>query len=62
MGAGHELQIDGIGGGNPLTSKAAIVGPSLHPGADVDYLCSPRCGSGSAPSTCRRTAATSWPR
>ena len=38
MGAGHELQIDGIGGGNPLTSKAAIIGPSLHPGADVDYL------------------------
>src|SRR4051794_38143257 len=38
MGAGHELQIDGIGGGNPLTSKVAIVGPSLHPSADVDYL------------------------
>jgi 2-methylaconitate cis-trans-isomerase PrpF len=38
MGAGHELQIDGIGGGNPLTSKAAIVGPSLRPDADVDYL------------------------
>ena len=38
MGAGHELQIDGIGGGNPLTSKVAIVGPSTVPGADVDYL------------------------
>src|SRR5690349_3253597 len=38
MGAGHELQVDGIGGGNPVTSKAAIVGPSAHPGADVDYL------------------------
>lgn len=38
MGSGHELEIDGIGGGNPLTSKAAIVGPSQHPGADVDYL------------------------
>ena len=38
MGAGHELQVDGIGGGNPLTSKVAIVGPSTVPGADVDYL------------------------
>ncbi len=38
MGAGHELQVDGIGGGHPLTSKVAIVGPSKRPGADVDYL------------------------
>jgi 2-methylaconitate cis-trans-isomerase PrpF len=38
MGAGHELQIDGIGGGNPLTSKVAIVGPATVSGADVDYL------------------------
>lgn len=38
MGAGHELQITGIGGGNPLTSKVAIVGPSDTPNADVDYL------------------------
>jgi 2-methylaconitate cis-trans-isomerase PrpF len=38
MGAGHELQVDGIGGGNPLTSKVAIVGPPTHPHADVDYL------------------------
>src|SRR5919202_4026773 len=38
MGAGHDLQIDGIGGGHPLTSKAAIVGPATVPGADVDYL------------------------
>ena len=38
MGSGHELQIDGIGGGNPLTSKVAIVGPSSVPGAQVDYL------------------------
>lgn len=30
-------QIDGIGGGDPLTSKAAIVGPSSRPDADVDY-------------------------
>ena len=38
MGAGHALQVDGIGGGNALTSKVAIVGPSSVPGADVDYL------------------------
>src|SRR6201981_2831456 len=38
MGAGHELQVDGIGGGHPLTSKVAIVGPSNTAGADVDYL------------------------
>jgi 2-methylaconitate cis-trans-isomerase PrpF len=38
MGSGHWLEIDGIGGGNPLTSKVAIVSPSKHSGADVDYL------------------------
>ncbi|PAU74284.1 4-oxalomesaconate tautomerase [Halomonas salipaludis] len=38
MGSGHLLQIDGIGGGNPLTSKVAIVERSTHPDADVDYL------------------------
>ncbi|MGP3696050.1 4-oxalomesaconate tautomerase [Rhodobacter sp. NSM] len=38
MGSGHPLQIDGIGGGNPLTSKVAIVGPSRRQDADVDYL------------------------
>lgn len=38
LGAGHELQIDGIGGGSPLTSKVAIVGPSTRRDADVDYL------------------------
>ena len=38
MGSGHPLQIDGIGGGNPVTSKVAIVGPSSVVGADVDYL------------------------
>ena len=38
MGAGHPLQIDGIGGGNSLTSKVAIVGPASREGADVDYL------------------------
>jgi 2-methylaconitate cis-trans-isomerase PrpF len=38
MGSGHELEIDGIGGGHPLTSKVAIVSRSKIPGADVDYL------------------------
>lgn len=30
-------QIDGLGGADPLTSKLAIIGPSAHPEADVDY-------------------------
>ncbi|ROU06344.1 4-oxalomesaconate tautomerase [Lysobacter enzymogenes] len=38
MGAGHPLQIDGIGGGNPLSSKVAIVGRASRADADVDYL------------------------
>lgn len=38
MGSGHALQIDGIGGGDPLTSKIAIVERSSHTSADVDYL------------------------
>ncbi len=38
MGAGHPLQIDGIGGGNALSSKVAIVGRASRRDADVDYL------------------------
>lgn len=38
MGSGHGLEIDGIGGGNAVTSKVAIVGASSRPDADVDYL------------------------
>ncbi|WP_137166646.1 4-oxalomesaconate tautomerase [Salinimonas lutimaris] len=38
MGSPDNRQIDGVGGANPLTSKVAIVSPSDHPGADVDYL------------------------
>jgi 2-methylaconitate cis-trans-isomerase PrpF len=30
-------QIDGLGGADPLTSKMAIIGPSGHSDADVDY-------------------------
>ena len=38
LGSPHVLQVNGVGGGNPMTSKVAIVSPSSHPGADVDYL------------------------
>lgn len=38
MGSPDALQIDGMGGANPLTSKIAIVGKSTRPGVDVDYL------------------------
>jgi len=36
-GSPDARQIDGIGGADALTSKAAIVNRSSHPGADVDY-------------------------
>ncbi|MCS7475620.1 4-oxalomesaconate tautomerase [Umezawaea endophytica] len=38
LGSPDERQVDGIGGGHPLTSKVALVGPSPDGGADVDYL------------------------
>ncbi|WSU54743.1 4-oxalomesaconate tautomerase [Streptomyces sp. NBC_01092] len=38
MGSPDERQIDGLGGAHPLTSKVAVVSPSSHPDADVDYL------------------------
>ncbi|GAA0447567.1 hypothetical protein Ade02nite_60040 [Paractinoplanes deccanensis] len=38
MGSPDERQIDGLGGGHPLTSKVAVVSPSPSPDADVDYL------------------------
>jgi 4-oxalomesaconate tautomerase len=38
MGSPHELQVDGIGGGHPLTSKVAVVSRSTDPECDVDYL------------------------
>ena len=38
MGSPDPRQIDGLGGGDPLTSKVAIVGPSSSPDADLDYL------------------------
>lgn len=38
FGSPDPRQIDGIGGGDPLTSKVAIISPSRRPDADVDYL------------------------
>ena len=38
MGSPDPRQIDGIGGGDPLTSKVAILSPPSRPDADVDYL------------------------
>jgi len=38
MGSPDPRQIDGIGGGDPLTSKVAILSPSSRVDADVDYL------------------------
>jgi 4-oxalomesaconate tautomerase len=38
MGSPDARQIDGIGGGDSLTSKVAIIQPSARVDADVDYL------------------------
>jgi 4-oxalomesaconate tautomerase len=38
MGSPDARQIDGLGGGHPLTSKVALVSRSTRAGADVDYL------------------------
>jgi len=38
MGSPDMRQIDGMGGGDTLTSKVAIVGKSARAGVDVDYL------------------------
>lgn len=38
MGGPDALQIDGIGGGHPLSSKVAIVSPAADGEADIDYL------------------------
>ncbi|WP_425408448.1 4-oxalomesaconate tautomerase [Hyphococcus sp.] len=38
MGSPDPRQIDGVGGAHPLTSKIAVLSPSDHPDADVDYL------------------------
>lgn len=38
MGSPDAREIDGMGGGHPLTSKVAVVSPSTRAGIDVDYL------------------------
>ncbi|MEM7695974.1 MAG: 4-oxalomesaconate tautomerase [Pseudomonadota bacterium] len=38
MGSPDQRQIDGMGGGDPLTSKVAVVRPAVRPDADVSYL------------------------
>ncbi|MCX7779661.1 MAG: 3-methylitaconate isomerase [Negativicutes bacterium] len=37
FGSPDVRQIDGLAGADPLTSKLAIIGPSTHPEADIDY-------------------------
>ena len=38
MGAGNPRNIDGLGGGNAVTTKVAMLSPSEEPGVDVDYF------------------------
>jgi len=38
MGSPDAREIDGMGGGHPLTSKVAVIRPSQRDDADVDYL------------------------
>lgn len=38
FGSPDPRQIDGLGGADKLTSKAAMIGPSTHPDANVSYL------------------------
>jgi len=38
MGSPDQRQIDGMGGGDPLSSKVAVIGKSKRKGVDVDYL------------------------
>ena len=38
VGSGHPLNIDGIGGGNAVTTKVAILSRSEDPWADIDYF------------------------
>ncbi|MEM9210782.1 MAG: PrpF domain-containing protein [Pseudomonadota bacterium] len=38
LGNGHPLNIDGIGGGNPVTTKVAMLSKSEDDWADIDYF------------------------
>ena len=37
MGTPDPMQIDGMGGTHPVTSKLAVLAPSERPGVDIDY-------------------------
>jgi 2-methylaconitate cis-trans-isomerase PrpF len=38
QGSGHKLSIDGSGGGAAVTTKVAVLSPSVEPGCDIDYF------------------------
>ena len=38
IGSGNPRNIDGIGGGNPVTNKVAMLSKSNQPDADIDYF------------------------
>lgn len=38
IGAGHPLNIDGVGAGNAVTTKVAMLSPSADSWADIDYF------------------------
>ncbi|MBT7487331.1 MAG: 4-oxalomesaconate tautomerase, partial [Rhodospirillales bacterium] len=38
VGSGHPLNIDGVGGGNAVTTKVPILSPSDDDWADIDYF------------------------
>ena len=38
LGSPHARQIDGLGGGHPLTSKVGVVRKGTKPGVDLDFL------------------------
>ncbi|WP_026360800.1 PrpF domain-containing protein [Amycolatopsis nigrescens] len=37
-GAADPVQLDGVGGATPTTSKAAVIRPCAEPGIDIEYL------------------------
>lgn len=56
MGSGNDLEIDGIGGGNPLTSKVAIISrPAIR--VQMSIICLLKLSSMSNVSIPRLTAA-----
>ena len=38
LGSGHPLNIDGVGGGNAVTTKVAMLSKSDDDWADIDYF------------------------